>query len=211
MIPTLDPQTSERWKNYREYAPARKGHWMQTATGRAYWPLDPRPEEIFIEDVAAGLSRECRFGGQLREDVDHYSVAEHSVLGSYLVPQEHAFEFLMHDSPEGLIKDLLRPIKVDMPDYQRIERLNWAAFSVRFRLPLELPQCVKDADIAMLFAEREAVMAPLLDATLERSWGMGLVTPLWFDPYKIECWTPRCARRRFLERFHELYQEKKDG
>lgn len=189
----------------------RKGHWMQTASGRAYWPLDPQPEEVFIEDIAAGLSRECRFGGQVRDEIEHYSVAEHSVLGSYLVEPEHAFKFLMHDSPEGLLKDFPRPIKVDMPQYQRIEHLNWVAIATRFGLPLELPQCVKDADIAMLFAEREAVMAPLLDSTLERSWGMGLVTPLWFDPQKIECWSPRRARWRFLERFHELYQEKKDG
>lgn len=177
---------------------------MQTASGRAYWPLDPRPEEVFIEDIAAGLSRECRFAGQLREDVDHYSVAEHSVHGSYLVPPAYAFEFLMHDAVEGLIKDLLRPIKVDMPEYRRIEDLNAAVFAVRFGLPLEQSRCVKHADIAMLFAERKAVMAPLRIPELESSWGMGLVTPLWFDPNKIEGWSARRARFRFLERFYEL-------
>ena len=24
----------------------RKGDWMQTYTGKAFWPLDPRPEEL---------------------------------------------------------------------------------------------------------------------------------------------------------------------
>lgn len=184
--------------------PLRKGHWMQTATGRAYWPLDPRPDEVFIQDIAAGLSRECRYGGHLRDEVDHYSVAEHCVLGSYLVPRECAFAFLMHDSPEGYIKDVPRPIKVDLPGYKHIELLNWTAIAFRFGLPTRLPQCVKEADTAMLFAERVAVMAPLQDQRPESSWGMGLVTPLWMDPEKIHCWSARRARLEFLDRFYEL-------
>ncbi len=184
----------------------RIGHWMQTASGRAYWPLDPLSDEVFIEDIAAGLSRECRYGGHIREDVDHYSVAEHSVLASYLVPREHAFAALMHDAAEGYVKDLPRPIKVDLPQYQRIEDLNWRAIALRFGLPFTLHECVKHADTAMLFAERKAVMAPLLDSELESSWGMGLVTPLYCDPMKIECLSRRRARWRFLERFEELYR-----
>ena len=48
-------------------------------------------------------------------------------------------------------------------------------------------------------------MAPLLDPKLDSSWGMGLETPLWMDPKKIEGWSARRARWRFLERFEELY------
>src|ERR1700693_75116 len=55
----------------------RKGDWIQTFTGRQFWPLDPRPEEVCIEDIAHGLSNECRFAGQCRS---FYSVAQHSVL-----------------------------------------------------------------------------------------------------------------------------------
>lgn len=39
----------------------RKGVWIQTYTGRMFWPLDPRPEEIWIEDIAHALSLQCRF------------------------------------------------------------------------------------------------------------------------------------------------------
>lgn len=182
----------------------RIGHWMQTASGRAYWPLDPRPEEVFIEDIAAGLSRECRYGGHIRDDIAHYSVAEHSVLASYLVPAEHAFAALMHDAPEGYIKDIPRPVKVDLGGYAEIEAANWRAIANRFGLAYDLHQCVHDADVAMLFAERAAVMAPLLDPELEASWGMGLTTPLYCAPRRIEGWSARRARWRFLERFDQL-------
>ena len=38
-----------------------RGDWMQTATGRQFWPMDPRPHEVFIEDIAHALSMICRF------------------------------------------------------------------------------------------------------------------------------------------------------
>lgn len=58
------------------YAPARVGDWMQTYTGLAFWPLDPRPEEINIDDISHALSMQCRYAGHCRT---FYSVAEHSV------------------------------------------------------------------------------------------------------------------------------------
>jgi hypothetical protein len=41
----------------------RRGDWMQVASGRPFWPFDPRADEVHIEDVAHGLSMLCRFGG----------------------------------------------------------------------------------------------------------------------------------------------------
>ena len=55
----------------------RKGDWMQTATGGVFWPVDPRPEDVEIEDIAHALSLICRYCGHVRE---FYSVAQHSVL-----------------------------------------------------------------------------------------------------------------------------------
>ena len=37
----------------------RRGDWIQAYTGRKFWPLDPRPEEIFIEDIAHHLALRC--------------------------------------------------------------------------------------------------------------------------------------------------------
>lgn len=41
---------------------------MITYTGRAFWPLDARPEEIDPCDIAHALSLLCRYGGHTRRD-----------------------------------------------------------------------------------------------------------------------------------------------
>ena len=50
--------------------------WIQTYSGKKFYPLDPRPEDIDIRDIAHALSLNCRFNGHCR---CFYSVAEHSV------------------------------------------------------------------------------------------------------------------------------------
>lgn len=46
--------------------PARKGDWLQVYTGGNFYPFDPRPEEIHIEDIAHSLALQSRFGGHCR-------------------------------------------------------------------------------------------------------------------------------------------------
>lgn len=177
----------------------RRGHWMQTATGKQYWPIDPRPEDVCIEDIAHALGMICRYGGHC---LDFYSVAEHSVYVSQLVPQEHALVALLHDAAEAYCCDIPRPLKIDLLGYKEIEERNWRAICDAFALNPELPQCVHDADVAMLFAERKAVMAPTL-SPLE-DWGMGLKTPINADRIRIFAHMPGRASLMFLNRFHEL-------
>lgn len=43
----------------------RTGGWGCTASGRRYWPADPRAEDICIEDIAHALAHQCRFGGHV--------------------------------------------------------------------------------------------------------------------------------------------------
>lgn len=82
--------------------------WFTTYTGKKFYPFNPRIEDICIEDIAHSLSLICRFQGHLPE---HYSVAQHSVLVSYLVPIELRLEGLLHDAAEAYIGDIIRPIK----------------------------------------------------------------------------------------------------
>ena len=55
----------------------RVGDWIATFTGRQAYPMDLRPSEITIEDIAHSLSMQCRYTGHC---LRFYSVAEHSVL-----------------------------------------------------------------------------------------------------------------------------------
>lgn len=86
----------------------RRGDWMQTFSGRQFWPCDPRADEVCIEDIAHALSMQCRFAGHVRK---FYSVAEHCVRASWIVPDRFKLAALLHDAAEAYVVDLPRPIK----------------------------------------------------------------------------------------------------
>lgn len=48
------------------YLPSDSTAWMQTYTGRAFYPLNPQPAHVDLEDIAHGLANLCRYGGQCR-------------------------------------------------------------------------------------------------------------------------------------------------
>lgn len=166
-----------------------------TFTGGFYFDLEnPDPERILINDIAQGLSNTCRFAGQCRE---FYSVAQHSVHVSELVPRWDALAALLHDAQEAYIHDITRPLKQLLPDYRDIEKVLERTIAERFDLCWPLPPSVKDADLVMLATEQRDLMPPHAD-----TWYClrGIVPR--HDP--IIPWTPHQARYQFLRRFYEL-------
>lgn len=176
----------------------RKGNYITTFTGKEFYPYDMRPEDFCIEDIAHALSMLCRYGGHCRK---FYSVAEHSVLVSKLVPQEHAYVGLMHDATEAYLVDMPRPIKVGFPQYKEMERSIWEHVADKFNLPLTLPDIVEQVDGEMLWHERAAILPPILPGS---EWGMGRARPAVVHGELIQCWGPDRAEMRFLNRFEEL-------
>lgn len=77
--------------------------YIQTLSGKHFNYLDIQQDDIVIEDIATALSHICRFAGHLPE---FYSVGQHSVLTSHLVPQEFALEALLHDAAEAYLQDI---------------------------------------------------------------------------------------------------------
>lgn len=130
-----------------------RGYNMALASGRAAYPLDMRPEDIHIEDIAASLSRICRFNGHLRHDVEHYSVAQHSVHVSRLVERTLARSALLHDATEAYVGDMVRPLKVNLAEYNEIEHRVWLAVAERFDLPVRMHPQIKYADNVALATE----------------------------------------------------------
>ena len=92
--------------------------WIQTYTGRQFWPLAPQAEHVDIRDIAHSLAMQCRFNGHCR---GFYSVAQHSVLVSQVVPPEDALWGLLHDAAEAYISDLPRPLKNTAPEFRAAE------------------------------------------------------------------------------------------
>jgi len=173
----------------------RAGNWMQTYTGRQFWPLDPRAGEVHVIDIAHALANACRFGGHCEQ---FYSVAEHSVLVSLVVPQRLALAALLHDASEAYVVDIPRPIKPYLAGYKEIEAQVQAAVHERFGIgPLDNSdqQAIKDADNAVLLAEADQIMkdhpAP---------WSV----PGEPAKVRVTCWVPDRAKELFLARWAEI-------
>ena len=98
------------WRKIGEAAPKWPARYFLTYTGKHVHSLSPHPEEIDIDDVAHSLSQMCRFLGHTD---GFYSVGQHSVLVSELVPAQDALWGLLHDASEAYLCDLPAPIKRD--------------------------------------------------------------------------------------------------
>lgn len=170
---------------------ARKGDWIQTYCGNRFWPLDPRPEEVHIMDIAHALSMKCRYNGHAKR---FYSVAEHSVLVSQHVPPEHALWGLLHDAEEAYLPDIPRPVKKHLPFWKDISDPVQRAVCEAYNLPPNEPPVVKEIDYAICADEKLVLMAD------GPAWE-GLGAPIGAD---IQCLSPSEAKADFLYRFLEL-------
>lgn len=176
-----------------------RGNWMQTFTGKQFYPLDPRPEDVDPVDIAHSLSLICRYGGHTTR---FYSVAEHCVLLSQAVAPEHALWALLHDATEAYVGDMVRPLKSHMPTYQMIEYKVWGAIALRFgidqpdALPKLMPLEVKEADSRILLDERAAVMPPTDDR-----WEVDDLEPLGVQVIGL---SPEWAEHDYLSRLGDL-------
>lgn len=137
----------------------RRGGFIQTFSGVAFFPPDARPEDIRIEDIAHHLACVNRFTGATRQ---LYSVGQHSILLSREVPPADALWGLLHDASEAYLNDIARPLKrlPEWSSYREIEARLMAVICERFGLPLEQPESVSIADRRMLRTEQRDLMPP---------------------------------------------------
>lgn len=176
---------------------ARIGDWIATFTGLAVYPMDLRPSEICIQDIAHSLSMQCRFNGHC---LGYYSVAEHSVLVARALMVNHrasALTGLLHDATEAYLTDVPRPVKPFLVGYKEAERRAWLAIAERFGLPQELPAEVHEADNRILFDEKAQNMGPC-----EQEWSWSL-EPLGVT---LQFWTPEEAEAAFMETYYDLVE-----
>jgi hypothetical protein len=171
-------------------------HWQQTFSGVQFDLENPQPPMVRIEDIAHALARISRYGGHAK--CEHYSVAEHSVLGARQLGGELAFQFLMHDAHEAYTGDVILPVKRMLGDaWHEFENRVSKVVRERFDLPEKLDPKVKEADMRMLETERRAIIGPS-----PAPWGTENFKPyVWAEP---RCWPPHIAEIYFLEAYHDL-------
>lgn len=166
---------------------------MLMASGFTFDLEAPCADGMPITDVARSLAYQPRWAGATRE---FYSVAEHSVMVSRLVPQAFALDGLCHDLDEAIIGDIASCVKVLIGrDYlkARLDPIK-QALAKRFGFRLDGVE-VKCADLVCMATE-------LRD----------LLPPAWMDfghlpaPHsdKIVPIGPERAYSLFLDRYEEL-------
>jgi hypothetical protein len=174
----------------------REGDWLQTYTGKKFWPLDPSPEDVCICDIANALAKQCRYNGAISE---FYSVAQHSLIMSCHASPGNRLWALLHDAAEAYLGDTPRPVKNCIPQIREVEEGILRAVAEAFGLAPEIPQEVKWLDNRMLATEAAQLIPAGHDDWLLEA------PPL---PIKIVPvpWGP--ALHMFLQRFAEITRRK---
>jgi hypothetical protein len=181
--------------------------WIPTRSGRQFNPFDPDIEDICIEDIARGLSQQCRWNGQTEWFL---SVAQHSIMVSQLLEQRGAPPLLqmcglLHDAAEGLgLPDLPAPIKRVMPAYSALEDSVLQMVAMKFGLPWPFPLDVREADVDLRTLE-------VRDAC---SLAMRVAMPVFPEvdtPLRLNPRAPGDVERAFLFRYEALGMARQMG
>lgn len=185
--------------------------WTQTYAGGKFDILNPNPEDVVFEDIAAGLAGICRFKGST---LQHYSVAEHSLHVLNIVekvsfdPLVHWFA-LMHDAAEAYLGDFPAPWKQQVAiggkHISEIEMEIDKAICKKlldngsyYPLSPEISQLIARADLAMVYQEKEQALSKA-----KQSWGKRFDEFTLFEHERtcIEWLNRGEAKRRFTEAY----------
>lgn len=181
----------------------RVGEWMQVASGGKFFPLDPRPEEIHIDDIANALALTCRYGGQGNID-KFYSVAEHSILMARHCVKAGmnpriALGCLLHDASEAYTGDLVRAMKHSVgPVFggieDRIQEVIFEKYGVTDVFE-DYGDIIKNLDMRVTVNEKAELM------NTEQVWATDDLKPLDVD---VRLMSPRRAKVTFINCYDSL-------
>lgn len=173
-----------------------KDCWVQTYTGKQFFPLNPDVNSICIEDIANSLGKICRFNGHTTR---FYSVAEHCLHISFCASKENALWGLLHDATEAYLIDMPRPLRPVLNGYKQIEERLCRCIATKFNLSWPIPEEIKKLDTQILHDESNQVMS-----VKPKAWPQLIYPPLGIQIIGME-W--REVTARFLERYEQLQKE----
>ena len=167
---------------------------ISTFLGNHFYPQNPRIEDIDIEDIAHGLAYTCRFNGQTTE---FYSVAQHSLMVADLVADELKLEALMHDAAEAYLGDVVKPLKVLLPEFCVIEGQGSNIIAAAFKLGDCCRAAIKRADLIALATEKRDLMPNSIEPWV-------YLAGIEELPISLSPMSPQAAKLAFIKRFTEL-------
>ncbi|MCH5266811.1 MAG: phosphohydrolase [Lachnospiraceae bacterium] len=167
-----------------------------------FTPLEPKQEQIIIEDIAHAQSLMTRANGHFPE---FYSVAQHSIACAREAiargyTKRVALACLLHDGSEAYLSDITRPVKQVLSEYREIEKRVQDAIYIRFlgELPTqEESRQIDDIDNTCLYYEFDHYMGEKLFPEKPTCESQMIFR---FRPFKE-------VEREFLELFGELTGE----
>lgn len=174
-------------------------NWMATYTGKAFHFDEMDPDSICIEDIAHALSNICRFSGHCPR---HYSVAQHSMLVASLCPENMRLTALLHDATEAYIGDMVTPLKRIIPEFKDYEEALWFIIALKFKIQIDIPEEVHQADAAALSIEAKYLMG-----VNPELWGLQPAAKTFSSEFGVEKMSPKQAEKLFLKEYYK-YAEK---
>ena len=185
-----------------------RGAWLATSRGGMWSVAYPHPEDVFIDDIAWGLARECRYSGQIKSGPEIYTVAEHCCIMTWwaidhkrVTHQEDALAILLHDASEAFYGDMATPVKELIPEFGRLETMAQGVITHAFGLTpdntLITKAEVKEIDKRIRIDERiHIIQKPAKTTALE----IIQETEPDLEPLEVkpECLLPNKARAAFL-------------
>ncbi len=147
---------------------------ITTFTGKKFSFIDPTTDMFDIKDIAKGLANTPHFGGQTDK---FFSVAQHSIMVMQLVEDPLKKVALLHDGAEAYMGDCLKPLKLLLPAFKKIEIEITGVMFKAFGLDIkDLPK-IKPQDLQVQEIEYDYFFR-----------GNGF----------IKCWTPEIAYHEFM-------------
>lgn len=167
---------------------------IQTHSGLYFDFENPQVEQVLIEDVAHALSNICRYNGHCAQ---FYSVAQHAVLVSHLVDEDHEWEAFHHDDGEAYTGDVPTPLKQLLPQFKKIEKRVEKTIAKKFGLPKKMTHEVKIGDLQALMIEKRCLL------TIQNHWAIldGVPEPKIDHIIPLP---PELAKKLYLDRYEEL-------
>ena len=162
---------------------------IKTLSGKHFNLFDPTPEMIDIRDIATALSNKGHFSGLTPS---YFSIAQHCVMvcdefafWDFFIDPKLKLLALLHDAAEAYIGDMIKPLKVRIPQFSEVEENIMKVICAKYGLDYSSLHLVKTTDLFVQEVEYNA----------------------FYNNGRITYMNPKQAKIEFLDRFKIYYNE----